>query len=361
MILPYPNDPSSFSQPNPLFNDNAFVRGDQFRANNQRIWANNDFLAQFLNYTMFGIAKGRLSVVASSPTVITLPVNNAYDVNSILQFVSSPESLDFRELTNIYRTDGVTEITNVSETQNKHLYLQLADDGTLSAMIIPNTDIANHNYGTNPKLLEAYYTGTPAIWFPLKNGYYRNSKRIIATLRLDVNNEIEFFYELDQGQRFQDVLGIAIGNTYKENRWTRCHPNCYLLDGSTITDMETESPLLYKILGSNVLPDFRDRFERNIDLATRSVRDLQTEMLRKHWHEFIHSLDDGNKSTDDPTDLLGLNAGNVYGTWSDDNNPNPVPNTAIIGDPTDAGILPVITGNETRPANFAVSIQVVRG
>lgn len=48
MILPYPNDPASLSQPNPLFNDNAFVRGDQFRLNNQRAWANMNYLLDTL-------------------------------------------------------------------------------------------------------------------------------------------------------------------------------------------------------------------------------------------------------------------------------------------------------------------------
>lgn len=44
MPLPYPADPASPSAPNPYFPDNGFVRGDQFRANNAKIWANTDYL-----------------------------------------------------------------------------------------------------------------------------------------------------------------------------------------------------------------------------------------------------------------------------------------------------------------------------
>jgi len=44
MSLPYPQDPASPSAPNPYFPDNGFVRGDQFRANNAKIWANTEYL-----------------------------------------------------------------------------------------------------------------------------------------------------------------------------------------------------------------------------------------------------------------------------------------------------------------------------
>jgi len=40
MTLPYPIDPALPSNPNPFFRDNNFVRGPEFRSNNQQIWGN---------------------------------------------------------------------------------------------------------------------------------------------------------------------------------------------------------------------------------------------------------------------------------------------------------------------------------
>lgn len=40
MALPYPQDPASPSAPNPYFQDNNYVRGDQFRAFSAKAWAN---------------------------------------------------------------------------------------------------------------------------------------------------------------------------------------------------------------------------------------------------------------------------------------------------------------------------------
>ncbi len=344
MNLPYPNDPASLAQPNPLFNDNAFVRGDQFRLNNQRAWSNFDFLEAYLNYTMTGLIRGRLSQLAASPKVIRVPVGNAYDVNSILQVVSTAKTLDFDGLTNIFRTDGTTQITNVSETQNKHLYLLLTDTGTLQAQIIPNSDIADHDYLTNPKFLESYYTGEPTIWNAAKNGYYINSKRIIANLRLDSSNVIEFFYELGMGYRFQDVFYIAIGNLYTENRWLRANPNCYALDGSTITDMATEAPDLYRLLGTNVLPNYLDRFLRNIDLeGARTIRDLQADAVQDHAHNNQHPTYGFIEDATPPTLSLMLTAQNAGANEE---------------------VTDMRTGNiadETRPKNVGVSIQIVRG
>lgn len=344
MELPYPNDPASLSQPNPLFNDNAFVRGDQFRLNNSRAWSNFDFLEAYLNYTMTGLIKGRLYMLAASPTIIRIPVGNMYDVNSVLQYVSVEKTLDFSGLTNIYRTDGTTQITNVSETQEKHLYLLVNDSGTLQAMIVPDSDIVDHDYTTNPKFLEAYYTGTPSIWYQSLNGYYRNSKRIIACLRLDASNEIEFFYELDSGYRFQDVGCIAIGNYYTEARWKRAQPNCYLLDGSTITDMETEAPLLYALLGSNVLPNFNDRFLRNIDIeGARAMRDLQADALQGFGTNNI---------------LLNSSSGSIVINYASGG--NPIYGNTSFG-PVETSYGAVREADETRPKNFAASIQIVRG
>lgn len=347
MNLPYPNDPASQSQPNPLFNDNAFVRGDQFRTNNNRIWNNFTSIAAFLTSNFLGIIFGRLYVLAASSTVIRIPVNNVYDVSGEIVAVSLEKTLDFSGLTNIFRTDGTTQITNVSETQNKHLYLLLTSTGTLQAMIIPNTDIANHNYLTNPLLLEAYYTGTPAIWDSAKNGYYRNSKRIIATMRLDGSNNIQFFYELGTGYRFQDVLNFAVGNLYSELRWQRCNPNCYLLDGSTIASMSTESPLLYFLLGTNVLPNFTDRFLRNIDIAgARALRDLQTDQMQG----FDIYLEGYAAVGSQDRVATGSNAGGAVNTN--------VSHTKIISNGVDG--TPRF-GSETRPLNFAASLQIVRG
>ena len=40
MALPFPVDPGSNSNPNPYFQDNAFVRGDQQRSFSAQAWAN---------------------------------------------------------------------------------------------------------------------------------------------------------------------------------------------------------------------------------------------------------------------------------------------------------------------------------
>lgn len=49
MALPFPTDPATPSLPNPYFQDNGFVRGDQQRSNNSQIWADLAYLAGLAN------------------------------------------------------------------------------------------------------------------------------------------------------------------------------------------------------------------------------------------------------------------------------------------------------------------------
>ena len=44
MALPYPQDPAAPSAPNPYFQDNSFVRGDQSRSWSAQAWANMEDL-----------------------------------------------------------------------------------------------------------------------------------------------------------------------------------------------------------------------------------------------------------------------------------------------------------------------------
>ena len=100
MALPYPQDPASPSAPNPYFPDNGFVRGDQFRANNGKIWANTDYLdalitaqvaaiiAQFPRGLLIG---GVIKDGNDPPTVLA----GSYDVKGTIVQVSANTALSW--------------------------------------------------------------------------------------------------------------------------------------------------------------------------------------------------------------------------------------------------------------------------
>lgn len=86
MNLPYPSDPASMSQSNPLFNDNAFVRGDQFRLNNSRIWDNFTTIATQI-FGSKGTLSGKLKLNTTSlPPKIS---KGEYGVKNVMLYATS--------------------------------------------------------------------------------------------------------------------------------------------------------------------------------------------------------------------------------------------------------------------------------
>jgi len=310
-------------------------------------------LEEFQNSNIsLGYCNPIISVYQSSTKVLRLERNSTVKVNKKMIATDSLLTIDFNSTTNIFKDDGVTPITSITETQGKHLYVLLTESGQLHAMIIPNSEMAgsSHSYLSNPRLLIDYYSNTPQIFSIQKNGYYKNNKRIIATIRIDNSNNIEFFYCLGNGHRFKDVENISIGNIFTETRWKREHPSCYIPDGSTVTNMSTEAPVLHRILSTNVLPNWNDRFGRNIVTSSgRSIRGTQEDAFQLHSHVFLHYQYTSvipNKVPGNP--LILIHSYNVR-------DPN------IIGEP-----IPDLFGaprydNETRPKNFALMYQIVRG
>lgn len=316
-----------------------------------RIYENLGFLYDFATAQLGmqkGTALGRLSNTSSSPTVIKALRNNVYEVDGNMIRLSGELSIDFSSLSNIYRNDGTTAITATSETQNKHLYLLMTSAGALHAMIVPDAEMegASHSYANNPELLKDYYAVSPAIYIPTKNGYYKNGKRILAVTRLNASNQVEFLYELGYGHRFMDVQNLPIGGKWTEFRWKREHPACYYPDGSTVTDMSTSAPELFRILSGNVLPDWKNRFPRNMELAgSRNIRDTEEDAFQ------------GFKITSTYTPFsLYSGSGLTSGAGSYDVNVTVMNN--IISDGING--VPRIA-DETRPKNYAELIQIVRG
>jgi len=309
------------------------------------------------NITILGYCNPIISVYQGSQKVLRLERNSVVKVNNKMIITNSLLTIDFNLTTHIFSSDGTNPIASNAETQNKHLYILLTELGQLQAMIIPDIEMAgsSHSYLSNPKLLTDYYSNTPQIFSIQKNGYYKNNKRIIATIRLNASNEIEFFYSLGNGHRFKDVENIQIGNIFTETRWKREHPACYIPDGSTVTNMSTEAPVLFRILSTNILPDWDDRFGRNIILSSgRNIRDIQEDAFQGHFHSIVHNplINHAFGST-----IWGYgNYGSHYLQGAGNNLNNYVINPysdGLNGTPRTAG--------ETRPKNFALMYQIVRG
>lgn len=343
-----------------------------FNGNPTRIWDrltpadgdlfNSEFLRSYENHNEHynfavaqlniqkGLVIGRLENYNASPTILRIRRNNVYEVSGNILKLNSELTIGFSSLTNIFRVDGTTPITATSETQNKHLYVLLTPDGSLHAMIVPDSEMAgsSHSYLSNPRLLQDFYSASPTVFDPAKNGYYKGTKRIIGTIRLNASNQIEFWYALGHGQRFMDTQDIAIGNKFVETRWKREHPSCYVPDGSTVAAMATEAPVLHRILGSTTLPSWMDRFPRNIDNIAvgvgRSIRDIQEDALQG----FLMRIN--NVTTDAAT------SGGATGFWrqiSGSRDTSSIITDGVNGTPRIA--------SETRGKNFAESIQIVRG
>jgi hypothetical protein len=338
------------------WNQSTPADGNLFEAEFNRVYGNFDDLntrEMALRNIQRGLVQGRMEVQNATPTILRLRRNNVYEVDGNFIKLNGNLTLDFSSLTNIFRSDGTTPITATSETQNKHLYVLITNNGSLHAMVIPDSEMSGsvHTYLANPKLLQDFYSDSPVIFDLTKNGYYKNSKRIIGTIRLNSSNQIEFFYELGFGNRFLDVQNISIGNIFTETRWKREHPSCYVPDGSTVTNMATEAPVLHRILGGNVLPDWRDRFGRNIDLnGARAIRDLQEDAFQGHRMSPLSPQTQfyGAGGVDNISTPIGgaYGFGTIYATGGP------------ISDGTNG--TPRIA-NETRGKNYARSEQIVRG
>lgn len=304
---------------------------------------------------MPGFVLGRLNYYNATPTIIRVPKWNLYEVGKKMVRIESELTLDFSTTSNIYKNDGTTPIVGTSETQSKHLYLRLSDTGSLDAMIIPDLDLdlGSHTYLANPKLVKDALSASPAIFDISKNGYYKNSKRIIATLMLNASNQIEFVYELGFGHRYMDIERYGVSEVYKETRWLREHPNCLVADGSTLTNMSTEYPQLYKYLGTNILPNWIDRVPRGIAIGgSRAIRDTQEDAFQGFSIEIFDANNSGGVYN------AGGGAANQSLTYAYEANLTKLLRGNVISDGTNGTPR---TSNETRMKNFAVSIQLVRG
>lgn len=300
---------------------------------------------------MPGFVFGRLNYYNATPTIIRVPKWNLYEVGKKMVRVESELTLDFSTTSNIYKNDGTTPIVGTSETQSKHLYLRLSDTGSLDAMIIPDLDLdlGSHTYLANPKLVKDALSASPAIFDTSKNGYYKNGKRVIATLMLNASNQIQFVYELGFGHRFMDLERYGVSEPFYETRWLREHPGCFVADGSTLTSMSTDYPQLYKYLGTNVLPNWVDRVPRGIAIGgSRAIRDTQEDAFQGHHHQ---NYADYPAATNYSSNILSTSSGG-----------NPELRDYSVRTPSSDGVNGTPrTASETRMKNFAVVIQLVRG
>jgi hypothetical protein len=119
--------------------------------------------------------------------------------------------------------------------------------------------------------------------------------------------------------------------------------------------MSTEAPVLYRILSTNVLPNWNDRFGRNIITSSgRNIRDLQEDAFQGHWHSMAHT-----PLINQAYSVTQWQYGNWGSHWMQgagntlDNFVRHPTNNGINGTPR--------TADETRPKNFALMYQIVRG
>lgn len=299
-----------------------------------------------------GYIFGRMLIYSGTPNIIRIPIFNTYEVSGNLIKVSSEKTLNFATITNIYRTDGITQISTTAETQSKHLYILIDTSGNISAQIIPDgeMDTGDHSYLGNPDLIKDALSASPLIYDNTKNGYYKNSKRIIATIRLNSSNQVEFVYELGSGYKFLDTERLSIGSNFTEWRFKREHPSCFACDGSTIVNMSTDFQYLYKILGTNVLPNTVDRVARSIDLASgRTLRDTEEDAIQGHWHNFSSNPVGFTSGSGNSAD--NENGGSGGGSLND--RVKGLISDGVNGTPR--------TANETRMKNFSLIIQITKG
>lgn len=305
-----------------------------------------------------GIINGR--IICRENTRIAIPQFNVYEVNGKHLQIRTPLILDFSTLSNIFRSDG-NPIASILEIQNKHLYVMLSENESLSAQIISNSEllIGSHSYNDNAALIKDYYSSTPSAWVIDKNGFYKSDRRIIAVIRIGVSSTVEFWYDLGYGHRFADVQNLAVGQRYTETRWKREHPNCYHPDGSAVLNMSSEAPELFRILGSNLLPDWMNRFSRNIDInGSRNIRDTEEDAFQA-WQAGVRFglTDYYGSGVYDNASLGGqIQSHSLYIQFSDLSQadfPITAMNDGIHGTPR--------TADETRPKNYGVLDQIVKG
>ncbi len=122
--------------------------------------------------------------------------------------------------------------------------------------------------------------------------------------------------------------------------------------------MSSEAPVLHRILGTNVLPNWSDRFGRNITPASsRALRDLQSDVFQGHWHivyNWIYSEPFATNVNTAGSNYRGVTTdGTILGFHG-----FPYFAKDVIFDGVND--TPRID-NETRPMNFALMYQIVRG
>lgn len=170
MSIPYPNDPAALSEANPLFNDNAFVRGDQQRLNNQRAWANfnvlDDNQTSFAEYVIDYLAalywsRGRNNVRFSFSSAVLTVVG-----------VSEMSGLEIH----INNTASPLTITGSA----RWVYIVVDPYGVVTFENVPGGEIVSN-------VLK--YTPTPAYGLTTL-GYYSSvtGKRIIGIAYFDATN-----------------------------------------------------------------------------------------------------------------------------------------------------------------------------
>lgn len=329
-----------------FINEEAY--GEYINAEYDRLYANDIFLNDKIDaITGKGFSNGKLFLNVNDLTKLFLRKWSNYEVSGSNLVLNLEQSLDFAALTNIFLPNNI-QINSVSQIQNKHVLILITNTGILQAQVVDSIFLpaASHSYDNNISLLQDFYSTTPAVFDATKNGYYVNSKRVIATARISATSEVEFFYELGNGHRFKDVEHLATGQKFTETRWKHEHPACYVPDGSTITNMNLEAPELFRILGTNILPDWTDRFARNISPnSIRSLRDTQEDAFQGF-----------SMTSSDAPNALNTSGGFAFGfttAYGSGSNIMNIFNDSGFGVPRIA--------DETRPKNYSVSTQIVRG
>jgi len=291
-------------------------------------------------------------------TIFTVDSGGFSEVDGNYVSVDTAKTNDLTTTTDIFNAVGVV-IASVTEIQDKHCYVMLDSSGNMKLMIIPDAEMEGSSNVTanNPELYKDYYSGSPINWDSTKKGYYKTISstlyRLIGHVFVNGSNQVEYFYELGNRYKYKDLESHNVGGLFTEFRFLREHPGCFIGDGSTITNMATDYPVLFDRFGSNVLPDMDGRVGRNIEIGgSRVIRDTQEDAFQGHRHNFIGSGGGGSGSPATPNSADANSATNIQY-----NNPTGYGvKEAIIG-----GYGAIRNDTETRMKNYAQSVQIVKG
>lgn len=322
------------------------VNGQILSVNSGQVtWINNPSIS--LNDIARGLCNIKYRIDSSN---IIILANSIFEVNS-----------------NIYRLNNDILINISPLPVNSYLYILANNLGNISTIQIPFSQMDGGTYGYHdlPLLYTDYITNGP-LWNSTKNGYYYSSNERIIGFFMKGASDVLFYYFLSSGHNFEGFDTMRVGDIYIETKWKRRHPQCYLANGSIISNMSTHSPTLFRILGGNRLPDWNDKFMRSVDVfGTRellktvnsninyeqynNIGHLQVDTFQGHLHYLGNAFYNYQANTN--INLTIPNDGFITMTYS---GYTFVPiSDGVNGEPR--------TSNETRPRNFAVSIQIVRG